>query len=146
MSLFNIFDVAGSGMSAQSVRLNTTASNIANADAVSSSINETYKARHPVFAAEMVKANQSQAQVQASGAAAGMKVAVKGIVESDKPLLKEYSPDHPLADKDGFIYKPNVNVMEEMADMISASRTYQMNAQVADAAKSMLQQTLRMGK
>ncbi|MBM7073057.1 flagellar basal body rod protein FlgC [Shewanella sp. OPT22] len=142
MSLFNIFDVAGSGMSAQSVRLNTTASNIANADAVSSSIDETYRARHPVFAAEMDKASASQMQ----GNQSSMKVAVKGIVESDKPLIKEFSPDHPMADGDGFIYKPNVNVMEEMADMISASRTYQMNTQVADTAKSMLQQTLRMGK
>ncbi|GGI67691.1 flagellar basal body rod protein FlgC [Shewanella gelidii] len=137
MSLFNIFDVAGSGMSAQSVRLNTTASNIANADSVSSSVNETYKARHPIFEAEMAKATHDQ---QAVG------VQVRGVVESDAPLTREFSPDHPLADKDGFIYKSNVNVMEEMADMISATRSYQMNVQVADAAKSMLQQTLRMGK
>lgn len=138
MSLFNIFDVAGSGMSAQSVRLNTTASNIANAGSVSSSVDETYKARHPVFEAEMAKAAHEQK--------ASVGVEVKGIVESDKPLQKEFSPDHPLADADGFIYKPNVNVMEEMADMISATRSYQMNVQVADAAKSMLTQTLRMGK
>ncbi|MCG9697173.1 flagellar basal body rod protein FlgC [Shewanella sp. Isolate11] len=137
MSLFNIFNVAGSGMSAQSVRLNTTASNIANADSVASSVDQTYRARHPVFEAEMAKASQQQQSSQ------GVKVA--GIVESDKPLQKEYSPDHPLADADGFIYKPNVNVMEEMANMISASRSYQMNVQVADAAKSMLQQTLRIG-
>jgi len=138
MSLFNIFNVSGSGMSAQSVRLNTTASNIANADSVSSSINETYRARHPVFQTEMAKANYQQKSSQS--------VAVKGIVESDGPLIKEYSPNHPMADNDGFIYKPNVNVMEEMADMISASRSYQMNVQVAEAAKSMLQQTLRIGK
>ncbi|MGX9461060.1 flagellar basal body rod protein FlgC [Shewanella sp. A14] len=138
MSLFNIFNVSGSGMSAQSIRLNTTASNIANADSVSSSVDQTYRSRHPVFEAEMLKANGQQ------NSSPG--VNVKGIVESDKPLLKEYSPDHPLADGDGFIYKPNVNVMEEMADMISASRSYQMNVQVADATKSMLQQTLRMGK
>ena len=138
MSLFNIFNVSGSGMSAQSERLNTTASNIANADSVSSSVDKTYRARHPVFEAEMLKANSQQ------NSSPG--VTVKGIVESDKPLLKEYSPDHPMADGDGFIYKPNVNVMEEMADMISASRSYQMNVQVADATKSMLQQTLRMGK
>jgi len=138
MSLFNIFNVSGSGMSAQSVRLNTTASNIANADSVSSSVDKTYRARHPIFEAEMLKANSQQ------NSSPG--VNVKGIVESDKPLIKEYSPDHPLADGDGFIYKPNVNVMEEMADMISASRSYQMNVQVADATKSMLQQTLRMGK
>ncbi|WP_076540183.1 flagellar basal body rod protein FlgC [Shewanella sp. UCD-KL21] len=138
MSLFNIFNVSGSGMSAQSVRLNTTASNIANANTVSSSVGETYKARHPIFEAEMAKASHQQNNAHS--------VSVKGIVESDKPLLKEFSPNHPMADNDGFIYKPNVNVMEEMADMISASRSYQMNVQVADAAKSMLQQTLRMGK
>ncbi|NKF50200.1 flagellar basal body rod protein FlgC [Shewanella sp. WXL01] len=138
MSLFNIFNVSGSGMSAQSVRLNTTASNIANADSVSSSIDQTYRARHPVFEAEMKKA-----QGQQTG---NHSVKVAGIVESDKPLLKEFAPDHPMADNDGFIYKPNVNVMEEMADMISASRSYQMNVQVADATKNMLQQTLRMGK
>ncbi|WOT06230.1 flagellar basal body rod protein FlgC [Shewanella youngdeokensis] len=138
MSLFNIFNVAGSGMSAQSVRLNTTASNIANADAVSSSVDQTYRARHPIFEAELSKAQQHQN--------ASMGVAVKGIVESDLPLNKEFSPDHPMADTDGFIYKPNVNVMEEMADMISASRSYQMNVQVTEAAKSMLQQTLQIGK
>ncbi|NRB25152.1 flagellar basal body rod protein FlgC [Shewanella sp.] len=138
MSLFNIFNVAGSGMSAQSIRLNTTASNLANADSVSSSVDKTYRARHPIFEAEMAKASHQQ---QSSPS-----VVVKGIVESDAPLLKEYSPNHPMADGDGFIYKPNVNVMEEMANMISASRSYQMNVQVADAAKSMLQQTLRIGK
>lgn len=138
MSLFNIFNVSGSGMSAQSVRLNTTASNIANADSVSSSVDETYRARHPIFEAVMAKASHQQQSSQS--------VAVKGIVESDAPLQKEFSPSHPMADADGFIYKPNVNVMEEMANMISASRSYQMNVQVADAAKSMLQQTLRIGK
>ena len=138
MSLFNIFDVSGSGMSAQSVRLNTTASNIANADAVSSSIDKTYRARYPVFQAELDKA--SYQQQDATG------VRVMGIVESDAPLQKEFAPQHPMADKDGFIYKPNVNVMEQMADMISASRSYQMNVQVAEAAKSMLQQTLNIGK
>ncbi|WP_144209992.1 flagellar basal body rod protein FlgC [Shewanella donghaensis] len=138
MSLFNIFNVSGSGMSAQSVRLNTTASNIANANSVSSSVGETYKARHPIFEAEMAKASHQQNSSHS--------VSVKGIVESDAPLLKEFSPNHPMADGDGFIYKPNVNVMEEMADMLSASQSYQMNVQVADAAKSMLQQTLRMGK
>ncbi|WP_299495194.1 flagellar basal body rod protein FlgC [uncultured Shewanella sp.] len=137
MGLFNIFNVAGSGMSAQSVRLNTTASNIANADAVSSSVDTTYRARHPIFEATLSQAKTQQSSVG---------VAVKGIVESDLPLTKTYSPNHPMADTEGFIYKPNVNVMEEMADMISASRSYQMNVQVTDAAKSMLQQTLRIGK
>nr|WP_275588103.1 flagellar basal body rod protein FlgC [Oceanisphaera litoralis] len=136
--MFKVFDISGSAMSAQSVRLNTTASNLANADSVSSSINETYRARKPVFAADLSQALSDRQQ--------SVGVKVMGIVETDKPLLKEFRPDHPMADKDGFIYKPNVNVVEEMTDMLSASRNYQTNVQVADAAKQMLQQTLRLGK
>lgn len=138
MSLFKVFDISGSAMNAQSVRLNTTASNLANADSVTSSVNETYRARKPVFEADMQQALSNRQE--------SVKVKVAGIVETDKPLLKEYHPDHPMADQDGFIYKPNVNVVEEMTDMLSASRNYQTNVQVADAAKQMLQQTLRLGK
>ena len=136
MSLYNVFDVSGSGMSAQSVRLNTTASNIANANSISSSVDETYRARHPVFSAEMTKAMSDQARG----------VNVLGIVESDAPLNIEHNPNHPMADKDGYVYKPNVNVVEEMANMISASRSYETNVQVADAAKQMLSKTLLMGQ
>ncbi|MBL1378420.1 flagellar basal body rod protein FlgC [Zobellella iuensis] len=138
MSLFKVFDISGSAMSAQSVRLNTTASNLANADSVSSSINETYRARKPVFAADLDRALSDRQE--------SVGVKVLGIVETNKPLQKEFRPDHPMADQDGFIYKPNVNVVEEMTDMLSASRNYQTNVQVADAAKQMLQQTLRLGK
>lgn len=138
MSLFNVFNITGSGMSAQSMRLNTTASNIANADSVSSSVDETYRARHPVFAAAMQEA--------AAGQDSSVGVQVLGIVESDKPLNVEYSPAHPMADKDGFIYKPNVNVIEEMTNMISASRSYQTNVQLAESAKNMLNKTLTLGQ
>jgi len=138
MSLFNVFNITGSGMSAQSMRLNTTASNIANADSVSSSINETYRARHPVFAAAMQKA--------ADGQETGIGVQVLGIVESNKPLNVEYAPEHPMADKEGYIYKPNVNVIEEMTNMISASRSYQTNVQLAESAKNMLNKTLQLGQ
>jgi flagellar basal-body rod protein FlgC len=138
MSLFNVFNITGSGMSAQSMRLNTTASNIANADSVSSSIDETYRARHPVFAAAMQKA--------AAGQESGVGVQVLGIVESNKPLNIEYSPDHPMADGEGYIYKPNVNVIEEMTNMISASRSYQTNVQLAESAKNMLNKTLVLGQ
>ncbi len=138
MSLFNVFDISGTGMSAQSTRLNTTASNIANADSVSSSIDETYRARHPVFAAEMQKA--------AAGQENAVGVQVLGVVESNKPLNVEYSPEHPMADKDGYIYKPNVNVIEEMTNMISASRSYQTNVQLAESAKNMLNKTLMLGQ
>ena len=138
MSLFNVFNITGSGMSAQSMRLNTTASNIANADSVSSSIDETYRARHPVFAAAMQKA--------ADGQEGNVGVQVLGVVESNKPLNVEYAPEHPMADKEGYIYKPNVNVIEEMTNMISASRSYQTNVQLAESAKNMLNKTLQLGQ
>ncbi|CZF80323.1 flagellar basal body rod protein FlgC [Grimontia sp. AD028] len=136
MSLFNVFNVTGSAMSAESVRLNTTSSNLANANSVSSSAAETYKARHPVFAAELNKYQQGDS----------VPVRVAGIVESQKPLRAEYNPEHPMANAEGYIYKPNVNVMEEMANMISASRSYQTNVEVAEASKQMLMRTLQMGK
>jgi flagellar basal-body rod protein FlgC len=137
MSLYRVFDIAGSGLSAQALRLNTTASNIANAESVSSSLDTTYRGRHPVFAAQY-----DQALGQQNGAG----VQVLGIVESDAPLTTEYNPSHPLADENGFIYKPNVNIMEEMANMISASRSYDANVQIADAAKQMLTRTLSLGQ
>ncbi|MDA7746093.1 flagellar basal body rod protein FlgC [Psychromonas sp.] len=138
MSLFNVLNVAGTGMSAQSVRLNTTASNLANANSVSSNMEDTYRARHPVFAAELNRA--------VGGLNSSVGVKVQGIVESNAELNKEYAPNHPKSNEDGFIYHSNVNVMEEMADMISASRSYQTNVQIADAAKQMLSRTLQMGK
>ena len=147
MSLSQIFDIAGSGMAAQSIRLNTTASNIANADSAASSIDEVYRARKPVFAT--VKDN---AMRQALGGdflndmpdAAG--VEVKGIVESEAPLDMRYQPDHPLADEKGYVMYPNVNVVEEMADMLSASRSFQTNIDVMDAAKTMMQRLLTLGQ
>ncbi|MGF1762796.1 flagellar basal body rod protein FlgC [Aliivibrio kagoshimensis] len=138
MSLFNVFNVTGSAMSAESVRLNTTSSNMANADSVSSSAEQTYKARQAIFGAELSKAKYNRDE--------SVPVKVLGIVESQKPLVAEYKPDHPMANEDGYIFKPNVNVMEEMANMISASRAYQTNVQVADASKQMLLRTLQMGQ
>lgn len=140
MSLFNIMNIAGSAMSAQSVRLNTTASNLANADSVSSSSATTYRARRPIFASVYEDAMQS---TRDAGSAS---VEVENITESTLDAIKEYMPNHPLADRDGYIYRPNVNPVEEMADMVSASRSYQTSVQVADSAKQMLLQTLRLGK
>ena len=138
MSLFKVMDIASTGMGAQSVRLNTTASNIANANSVSSSYDQTYKARHPVFAAEMQKASQDQGK--------GVGVQVLGVVESQKPLQIEYRPGHPMADQNGYIYKPNVNVVEEMADMMSASKAYETNVQVADTTKRIFRRVLMLGQ
>lgn len=145
MGLNAIFDVAGSGMNAQSVRLNTTASNIANADTASSSIDQVYRARHPVFKAsfnEML--GHAREGVNSGEETAG--VAVMGIVESDAPLQPRYEPDHPMADKDGYVYYPNVNVVEEMTNMISASRSFQMNVDVMNSAKQMMQRVLSIGQ
>lgn len=140
MSLFNVFDIAGSALGAQSVRLNTTASNMANADSIASSVNATYKARHPVFEA------LQGALTGDTGQDANAGVAVTGIVESQAPAQAVYMPEHPLADAQGYVYRPNVNVVEEMADMISASRSYQANVQVANTAKQLVLRTLQLGQ
>lgn len=144
MSSFKIFDIAGSAMRAQSLRLNLVASNLSNAESVSSSINETYKARHPVFAAQLQDALSKPGGVREQETAAG--VNVLGVVESDAPALMEYAPEHPLANADGYIFRPNVNPIEEMTNMIAASRSYQDNAEVANTAKQLMLQTLRMGQ
>ncbi|GAB4353702.1 MAG: flagellar basal body rod protein FlgC [Methylohalobius sp. ZOD2] len=138
MSGFEIFNIAGSGMSAQMLRLNLTASNLANADSVSSSIEQTYKSRQPVFAAQLQNTTTGH-----SNPVAG--VEVKGIVESPAPLQMEYAPHHPMANEDGYIFKPNVNSVEEMTNMIAASRSYQNNIEMLNTTKELMLQTLRMG-
>lgn len=136
MPLFNIFEVAGSGMSAQQARLNTTASNLANANNVASSAEAAYKARHPVFAAVLDAARDgANAQVQ-----------VVDVVQSQSPPQREYAPHHPLADPQGYVYRSNVNPVEEMANMISASRSFQNNVEVMNTSKQLLLQTLALGE
>jgi flagellar basal-body rod protein FlgC len=138
MSLFNLFDVAGSAMSAQSVRLNTTASNLANADSVSGSEQDVYKARHPVFAT--VLDNVQQGGLPSGG------VQVQGIVESDAQVAREYNPSHPMANKEGYIFHSNVEPIAEMANMMAASRSYQNNVEIVNTSKRLLLRTLQMGK
>jgi flagellar basal-body rod protein FlgC len=142
MSLTNIFDIAGSAMNAQSVRLNTTASNLANADAAASSIEETYRGRHPIFTA----LNNDVLNMDADNNGTNIGVQVLGIVESDAPLQPRYEPGHPLADEEGYVFYPNVNPVEEMANMISASRSFQMNVEVMNSAKQMMQRVLTLGQ
>jgi flagellar basal-body rod protein FlgC len=137
MSSFKIFDIAGSGMSAQSVRLNTTASNLANAESVSGDPNAVYKAKHPLF--EAIRSGLGK-DASTSG------VAVKGIFENPAPPSARYEPGNPLADANGYVYAPNVNSVEEMVDMISASRSYQNNVEVMNTAKDMMLATLRLGQ
>ena len=139
MSMFKVFDVAGSALSAQSLRLNVTASNMANANSVSSSTDETYRARQPVFASVL---QDEFAGKQSSSVG----VAVKGIIESQAPLQQQYNPSHPMANEEGYIFLPNVNVVEEMANMISASRSYQSNVEVINTAKQLMMRTLSMGQ
>lgn len=138
MSSFKIFDIAGSGMNAQNLRLSLVSSNLANVDSISSSIDQTYRARHPVFAAQL---NDLLDQKSALSG-----VAVKGVVESGAPLVQEYAPNHPLANEEGYIFKPNVNPVEELANMMSAARSYQNNVEALNTAKQLLMQTLRIGE
>lgn len=137
MSMFKVFDIAGSAMSAQSVRLNTTASNLANAESVGSSEETTYKARHPVFAA-MLNAMH--------GSTDGTGVRVLGVVESQEPVQQRYAPENPMANAEGYVFQPNVNPVDEMVNMISASRSYQNNVEVMNTSKQMLLATLRLGQ
>ena len=136
MSTFNIFDIAGSGMSAQSVRLNTVASNLANADSVSRRPDQVYRAKHPVF----------QAATSTHGDEASTAVNVLGITENRPHRTRRYDPGNPLANAHGYVYSPNVNVVEEMADMISASRSYQNNVEVMNTARNMMLDTLKLGQ
>ena len=138
MSLYNIFGIAGSALSASSVMLNTTASNMANAQSVSSSSGETFQAQYPVF--ETLYQNKLNHQMQSPG------VQVTDIVSSNAEPIRKHAPDHPMADAEGYIYSANVNVIEQMANMIAASRSYQTNLQVADTAKNLLQRTLTLGQ
>jgi flagellar basal-body rod protein FlgC len=135
MSLFRVFDIAGSAMTAQSIRLNTTASNLANAESATSSAGQPYRAKQVVFSATQLNANQPQA--------VGVKVAA--VSEDQSPARLVYDPANPLADATGYIAMPNVNVVEEMTNMISASRSYQTNADMMNTAKTLLQRTLQLG-
>ncbi|GAB1268737.1 flagellar basal body rod protein FlgC [Aurantivibrio infirmus] len=146
MGINSVFDIAGSAMTAQNIRINTTASNIANAQSAASSIDEVYRGRHPVFAAVQRTAMEFGNDDDSNDRKAGVGVSVLGIVESDAPLQKRYEPHHPLADEEGYVMYPNVDVVEEMTNMISASRSFQMNVEVMNSAKEMLQKALTLGQ
>jgi len=134
MSMLNVFQIAGSALNAQSLRLNATASNLANADSVTSADGQPYRAKQVVFAARPV----------AGPAAVG--VQVTQVVESAAPLRLVFEPNNPAANPDGYVEMPNVNVVEEMVNMISASRSYQNNAEVMSTARTLLQRTLQIGQ
>ncbi len=133
MGFKDISQIAGSAMTAQSVRLNTIASNLANADAAAGSEAEAYRARKPVFATVM-------------GSQAGGGVQVLDVVQSSEPLRRAHEPDNPKADADGMVYYTNVNEVAEMADMMSASRAFETNVEVLGRIKSMQQSLLKLGE
>ncbi len=133
MSLFNIFNVSGSAMSAQAQRLNTVASNLANADSATSASGEAYRAKQVVFEA-----------VPTGGGGSGVRV--QQVIEDASPLKQVYDPKHPLADDKGYVAMPNVNVVDEMVNMLSASRSYQTNVETMNAAKTLLAKTLSLGQ
>lgn len=134
MSIFNIFNIAGSAMTAQSQRLNVVASNLANADSTTSANGQPYRAKQVVFQAVPMGGKNDT----------GVKVAA--VVEDSSPLKMVYDPKNPLADGKGYVAQPNVNVVEEMVNMISASRSYQNNVDVMNTSKTLLLKTLTIGQ
>ena len=140
MAFSDMYRVSGSAMTAQTVRLNTVASNLANAETPAQSADNVYKARHPVFAA--VYQND---ELMDNHAMSGARVQVLDVVQTGDSV-KRYEPNHPMADQDGFVFYPNINVVEEMADMMSASRGFETNVDVLNNVKSMQQSLLQLGE
>ena len=134
MSLFKIFDVSGSAASAQTQRLNVVASNLANADTVAGPDGAAYKSRQVVF------------QTLLMGEATSAGVQVSNVIEDQSPGRMLHNPNHPAANAQGYVTYSNVNAVEEMVNMISASRSYQNNVEVMNTAKSLLLKTLQMGQ
>ena len=137
MSIFKIFDITGSGMNAQMLRLNTVASNLANSETMASRPEDVYKSRHPVFESIFNELSGDQGTVG---------VRVKNIIESDAAPVAHYMPQHPKANAEGYVYSPGINAVEQMADMIAASRSYQSNVEVMTTSKELLLRTLQLGK
>lgn len=133
MSLFNILSIAGSALTAQSARLNAVASNLANADSLPGADGQPYRAKQVVFRATAVEGG-------------GLGVRATQVVESTAPARMTYDPASPSANEQGYVAMPNVNVVEEMVNMISASRSYQTNVEVMNTAKTMMLRTLQIGQ
>ena len=133
MSLFNVFEIAGGALTAQSQRLNTVASNLANADSVAGPDGKAYRGKHVVFTTVPLKGE----------AATGVRVT--GVIEDQSAPRQVFDPKHPLADDKGYVTMPNVNVVDEMVNMISASRSYQNNVEIMNTAKTLLLKTLQLG-
>ena len=140
-NLMNVFRISGSAMTAQSIRLNTTASNLANVDSIVDESGQAYRAKHVVFEAAPLSANPTDWM---NSAARGVRV--QQIVESTAPGRMVFDPKNPAANEDGYVEFPNVDVVEEMANLISASRSYQSNVEVLNTTKSLILQTIQIGQ
>ena len=136
MGLFDAFRIAGSAMSAQGQRLNVVSSNLANADSTTGPDGQPYRAKQVVFEAVSISPDSN-------GGTSGVRV--KEVIDDPAPMRRAYEPGNPLADADGYINQPNVNVVEEMVNMISASRSYQTNVEVMNTAKALMLKTLSLG-
>ncbi|WP_163559799.1 flagellar basal body rod protein FlgC [Halomonas sp. NO4] len=134
MTMFSVFDISGSAMSAQSQRMNVTASNLANADSVAGPDGEAYRAKQVLF----------ESRQQGRSGIGG--VGVREVVEDPSPMRQEYRPEHPLANDEGYVTMPNVEPVHEMVNMISASRSYQANVEVMNTSKQMMMKTLTLGE
>ena len=135
MGLFANFQISGSAMSAQSLRLNATASNMANAETVVGSEEEAYRARETVFQSMLIDSSRP----------AERGVQMLGVVESEAPVRTRYEPNHPLANEQGYIFTSNVDTVEEMVNMLSSSRSYQNNVEVLNTSKELMLRTLSLG-
>ena len=140
MSLFSVFNIAGSALNAQTIRLNTTASNLANSESVDGDASKVYRARHPVFQTMM---DSPDGSADSDGAVAGVRVL--GVVQSTTEPVKRYDPNNPVANKDGYVYMSNVNSIEEMTNMISANRSFATNVEAINTARDLLLKTIAMG-
>ena len=140
MSLFNVFNVSGSALNAETIRLNTTASNLANAESVNGDPSKVYRARHPVFQSMIDTSDFSL-----DGQDAPVGVRVLGVVESTAAPSMRYQPDNPVANKDGYVFMSNVNSIEEMTNMISANRSFATNVECINTARDLLLKVISMG-
>jgi flagellar basal-body rod protein FlgC len=138
MSLFDAMDIAGSSLSAQTVRLNSIASNMANANTVASSPEDTYRARTPLFKAVL--------ETQLASDRSQMGVQIDRMEEVGGDPRAEFNPGHPLADEEGYIYRPNIDVATEMVNMMQASRSFQNSIEAINTAKQLAMRTLTLGK
>jgi flagellar basal-body rod protein FlgC len=141
MSLLTVFEIAGSAMSAQSQRLNAVASNLANADSVTSTNGQPYRSKQVIFSAVPIAGS-----ARAGTGAAASGVAVTGVIEDSAPGRRVYDPKHAVADAQGYVTMPNVNTVEEMVNMIAASRAYQNNIEMLNTAKTLMLKTLTLGQ